>query len=56
MGARRLGLLLRKGGGIILAVGGIWLVVGALPHFLWPLALGVLSTWFGWQLYIFERY
>ncbi len=56
MGARRLGLFFRKSGGIILALGGVLLVVKALPLFLWPLALGVLFIWFGWQLYVYERY
>ncbi|HHX87846.1 MAG TPA: hypothetical protein GX693_06700 [Firmicutes bacterium] len=56
MGARRLSLFLRKSGGVILAVGGVLLVVKALPLFLWPLALGVLFIWIGWQLYIYDRY
>ncbi len=55
MGARRLNLFLRKSGGILLAVGGIYLVVRTLPLYLWPLALGIIFIWIGWQLYIFDR-
>lgn len=56
MSTRRLNLFLRKSGGILLAVGGIFLVVKTLPVYLWPLALGTLLIWIGWQLYIYDRY
>ena len=56
MSARRLNLFLRKSGGILLTVGGIFLVVKTLPLYLWPLALGALFIWLGWQLYIYDRY
>ena len=56
MNARRMQMFLRKSGGVVLAVGGILLVVKVLPLYLWPLALGVILIWFGWQLYIYDRY
>ena len=56
MGARRAAILLRKGGGIILAVGGAVLVIRILPLYLWPLLVGMLFIWVGWQLYIYDRY
>ena len=56
MGARRMGMFLRKSGGIILAVGGAVLVIRILPIYLWPLLLGALLIWGGWQLYIYDRY
>lgn len=56
MNSRRVNLLLRKCGGILMAVGGIFLVVRTLPLYLWPLALGGLFIWLGWQLYIYDRY
>lgn len=56
MGARRTGLIFRKSGGIVLAVGGAALVIRVLPLYLWPLLLGALLIWGGWQLYIYDRY
>lgn len=56
MGARRLQMFFRKTGGVVLAVGGIALVVKVLPLYLWPLALGFILIWIGWQLYIYDRY
>ena len=56
MGARRMSIFLRKGGGIVLAVGGAVLVIRILPFYLWPLLLGALLIWGGWQLYIYDRY
>jgi len=56
MGARRIHILLRKSGGIVLTVGGMLLVVKVLPLYLWPLALGAVLIWFGWQLYIYDRH
>ena len=56
MGARRMGMFLRKSGGIILAGGGAVLVIRILPIYLWPLLLGALLIWGGWQLYIYDRY
>jgi hypothetical protein len=55
MGARRLQMLLRRSGGVILGVVGIALVVRVLPLYLWPLVLGVALIWAGWQLYIYDR-
>lgn len=56
MVARRMQMLLRKSGGILLTVAGMVLVVKVLPLYLWPLALGVVLIWVGWQLYIYDRY
>ncbi len=56
MGARRTAIFLRKSGGIILAAGGAVLVIRILPLYLWPLLLGLLFIWGGWQLYIYDRY
>ncbi len=56
MGVRRMGVILRKSGGIILASGGALLVIRMLPLYLWPLLLGALLIWGGWQLYIYDRY
>lgn len=56
MGARRMNIFLRKSGGVLLAVGGAVLIVRVLPLYLWPLLLGILFVWFGWQLYIHDRY
>lgn len=56
MGARRMGMFLRRSGGIILAVGGAVLVIRVIPLYLWPLLLGALLIWGGWQLYIYDRY
>ncbi|HOB29203.1 MAG: hypothetical protein WAQ32_05870 [Dethiobacteria bacterium] len=56
MGARRMGIILRKSGGIILAVAGAALVIRVIPFYLWPLLLGALLIWGGWQLYIYDRY
>ncbi len=56
MGARRMSIFLRKGSGIVLAVAGTALVIRVLPLYLWPLALGALLIWGGWQLYIYDRY
>ncbi len=56
MVARRMQMLLRKAGGILLTVGGMVLVVKVLPLYLWPLALGIVLIWVGWQLYIYDRY
>ena len=53
MGARRTAIFLRKSGGIVLAVGGAVLVIRILPLYLWPLLLGLLFIWGGWQLYIY---
>ncbi|MEW5785047.1 MAG: hypothetical protein AB1767_08255 [Bacillota bacterium] len=49
-------MFFRKSGGVVLAVGGIALVVKVLPLYLWPLALGFILIWIGWQLYIYDRY
>ena len=56
MGARRAGVLLRKSGGVVLAVAGAALVIRMIPLYLWPLFLGALLIWGGWQLYIYDRY
>ena len=56
MSARRMSIFLRKSGGIVLAVGGAVLVIRILPFYLWPLLLGALLIWGGWQLYIYDRY
>ena len=56
MGARRMSMFLRKSGGIILGVAGAILVIKMLPLYLWPLLLGALLIWVGWQLYIYDRY
>jgi len=56
MGARRRQIFFRKIGGVVLAAGGMTLVVKVFPLYLWPLALGVVLIWFGWQLYICNRY
>ena len=56
MGARRMQIMLRKSGGVILGVGGLALVVRVLPLYLWPLALGIILVWVGWQLYMYDRY
>ncbi|HOP69340.1 MAG: hypothetical protein WBK48_04225 [Dethiobacteria bacterium] len=55
MGARRFSRLVRKGAGVLLAVGGLLLIVRVLPLYLWPLALGILFIWLGWQLYIYDQ-
>jgi|LFRM01.1.fsa_nt_gb hypothetical protein len=55
MGARRLQATLRRIGGVILGVAGVALVVRVLPLYLWPLVLGVVLIWAGWQLYIYDR-
>lgn len=49
-------MFLRKSGGIILGVAGAILVIKMLPLYLWPLLLGALLIWVGWQLYIYDRY
>ena len=54
--ARRLGSTIRRSGGIMLAVGGAVLIVRTVPMYLWPLLLGVLLIWIGWQMYIFDGY
>ncbi len=56
MMARRLGSTIRRSGGIMLAVGGAVLIVRTVPMYLWPLLLGVLLIWIGWQMYIFDGY
>jgi sterol desaturase/sphingolipid hydroxylase (fatty acid hydroxylase superfamily) len=56
MGVRRMQMLFRKSGGVLLAVAGMILVVKVLPLYLWPLALGAVLIWVGWQLYIYDRY
>ena len=56
MGVRRMQMLFRKSGGVLLAVGGMILIVKVLPLYLWPLALGAVLIWVGWQLYIYDRY
>ncbi len=56
MTARKMGNTARRGGGIMLAVGGTVLIVRTVPMYLWPLLLGILLIWIGWQLYVFDRY
>lgn len=56
MMARRMGSTIRRSGGIMLAVGGAVLIVRTVPMYLWPLLLGVLLIWIGWQMYIFDGY
>ncbi len=56
MGARRMQVFVRKCGGVILTVGGLALLVKVLPLYLWPVALGIIFIWAGWQLYIVDRY
>lgn len=56
MGARRMQVFIRRFGGIIMAVGGLVLLVKVLPLYLWPVALGFILIWAGWQLYIVDRY
>jgi hypothetical protein len=55
MMARRLNVFFRRAGGVFLAVGGILLIVKTMPLYLWPLALGCICVWLGWQLYIYDR-
>ena len=56
MGARRMGIFLRKSGGIILGGGGAILVHRKLPLYLRPLLLGGLLHWVGWRAFLFGRY
>jgi hypothetical protein len=56
MGARRMNIFFRKSGGVLLGVGGAVLIVKVLPLYLWPLVLGALFIWVGWQLYAYDRY
>jgi len=56
MMARRLEITLRKFAGFVFALGGTVLIVSTLPMYLWPLLLGLLLIWIGWQLFVGNRY
>lgn len=56
MGARRLNAVLKRSSGVLIALGGIFLIVKTVPLYLWPLLLGIIFIWLGWQLYIHNRY
>lgn len=54
MGVRRRGTILRKSGGVVLAVAGAAMVIRVIPLYLWPLLLGAFLIWGGWQLYTYD--
>ncbi len=56
MSTRRKHLILRKGGGIILALGGLIMIANTIPLFILPLLLGLLFIWIGWHLYAYNPY
>ena len=56
MMTRRLEITIRKTGGFVFALLGTILIVRTLPVYLWPLLLGLLLIWFGWQLFVHDRY
>ncbi len=51
---RRKSLILRKGGGVFLALGGLVLVVKTVPFFVLPLLLGSLLVLAGWHIYSYN--
>lgn len=55
MAGRRFYTYARRFGGVLLAVGGLTLVVKTLPFYFWPFLLGVILIWTGWQLYVYDQ-
>ena len=55
MERRKTGIILRRCGGILIALGGISLVIKSLPVYLWTLLLGIVFIWIGWQLYAYRH-
>ncbi len=55
MEIRKIRMTLRRSGGVLIALGGISLIVKTLPLYLWPLLLGIVFIWLGWHLYTYKH-